>query len=105
MLRPGSIRSYQSAFSLVQRIADAGCVAGTLALLVWFYDVLWLWEYTVAALAAGLLFLILAEINSLYGSWRGASSWTESVRVGYTWFWVLLGLLLLAYATKTSGSV
>ena len=102
MLRPGSIRSYQSAFSLVQRIADAGCVAGTLALLVWFYDVLWLWEYTVAALAAGLLFLILAEINSLYGSWRGASSWTESVRVGYTWFWVLLGLLLLAYATKTS---
>jgi len=100
----GLIRSNHAAFAVFQRIADGLVVGGALVVLSYLFDVPWSFEYGVAGLVAVLLFFTLAEMQGLYATWRGASLLTEAARVGYAWFWVLLGLLFIAYATKTSES-
>jgi len=102
MTKEGFIRSHHSAFSLFQRLADGIVVGGVLLLLIYAFDVRWRSEYSVAVLVAPVLFIVLAELNGLYSGRRGASLLAEAARVGYAWFWVLLVLLFLAYATKTS---
>jgi len=77
-------------------------LGGVLLALLYIFSVHWHLEYGVAILIAPLLFVGLGEVNGLYASRRGASLLGEASRVGYTWFWVLLALLFLAYLTKTS---
>jgi len=102
MRTAGFIRSHHSAFSLFQRLADALVLGGVLLFLDYAFDVHWRIEYSIVVLVAPVLFLVLGEVNGLYASRRGASLLAEASRVGYSWFWVLLALLFLAYATKTS---
>jgi putative colanic acid biosynthesis UDP-glucose lipid carrier transferase len=49
------------------------------------------------------LFVFFAQFHDLYRSWRGAPLWQEGVRLWWVWLAVVLGLLTLAYATKTSA--
>lgn len=102
MNSPGFVHSHQSAFALFQRLADGLVLGSVLLILVYLFDVHWRFEYSVAVLVSPLLFMALGEVNGLYTSRRGASLLSEIARVGYAWFWALLVLLFLAYATKTS---
>lgn len=102
MNSPGFIRSHHSTFNLFQRLADGLVLGSVLLSLVYLFDVHWRFEYSAAVLISPLLFIALGDVNGLYASRRGASLLAEVSRVGYTWFWVLLALLFLAYATKTS---
>ena len=59
--------------------------------------------YAVAAGFSIVLFLISAEYFQLYSSWLGLTLRRELPYVALAWVWAILGLLLLAYITKTSS--
>lgn len=102
MRSSGFVHSHHSVFSIFQRLADGLILGGVLLLIAYDSGIHWRFEYNVVVMVTPLLFIVLGEINGLYASRRGASLLAESARVGYAWFWVLLVLLFLAYATKTS---
>lgn len=58
----------------------------------------------IAAFAAVALFLFFADITRLYRSWRSQSVWEEFETLSYTLIGTILGLLLPAYATKTTST-
>lgn len=62
----------------------------------------WNEKFTVAALLASLLFILLGRQNDLYRSWRTESLNTEVRRLLATWVTVILICLLLGYALKIS---
>ena len=84
-------------------MSDAVWVGGSLWVACGLRGIIWHDRYTIAlGLAIG-LFYIFAEFNDLYYSWRGASLKQELVRVWLSWAGAMLGLLLFAYAAKTSA--
>ena len=87
--------------SIVQRIADGAIVVLVLYGLTVLLDIDWTRAYSLAAMASVLFFILAAELEGLYQSMRGASLVTEMARVGKAWIWTILGLLTLAWATKT----
>ncbi|VAW85052.1 Undecaprenyl-phosphate galactosephosphotransferase [hydrothermal vent metagenome] len=96
-------QSRHSKLSLFTRVTDVLWVVFIFWLLALFYDV----EFDdrlslVVACGAG-IFVFLAETNDLYRSWRGAPLWQEGIRLWWVWLGVVLGLLLLAYVTKSSA--
>jgi len=97
MSEPGFVRSHQSTIAILQRLSDMGLLVGTLWLSVWLTVYPWSEQYSVAALGAALLYFLLAEINGMYASWRGASFLYELKCVIWTWFWVVQAFLLVAF--------
>ncbi len=96
-------QSRHSKLSLFTRITDALWVVFLFWFLTFIYDV----EFNdrlglVVACGTG-IFVFLAETNDLYRSWRGAPLWEEGVRLWWVWLGVVLGLLFLAYITKSSA--
>ncbi|GJM17450.1 MAG: undecaprenyl-phosphate glucose phosphotransferase [Thermodesulfobacteriota bacterium] len=87
----------------VFRGADILIVGGGLWALTWLFIIPWSDFYTIATFAAMILFILASEISGLYGSWRFSYLRQEISQVFVTWFWVVFGLLILAYATKTSS--
>lgn len=85
------------------RLADALIIGGTLWVLVQLNGFGWSDLYSLVAASAIGLFLFFGQAYDLYRSWRGASIRQEVVRVLLVWLSVLLGLLFLAYATKSSA--
>jgi len=63
----------------------------------------WQDQYTVAAGGAGALFLVFAERNGLYRSWRTGGLGQEVLQTLLAWIAMLVGLLLLGYASGTSS--
>ncbi len=59
--------------------------------------------YSLAMAWAVVLFLFFGQTQDLYRSWRGASLRQQVVRIYLAWVSVSLGLLFLAFVTKTSG--
>ncbi|MBI5450499.1 MAG: undecaprenyl-phosphate glucose phosphotransferase [Gammaproteobacteria bacterium] len=85
------------------RLADLVAVATTLWVSVWLMDVNWTFAYHVALLLAGMLFLLTAGPAELYDrSWLSLSLNSEATQVFKVWLWVVVGLLGLAYTTKTT---
>lgn len=104
MSEVGLVRSHQSSIALLQRLSDVGLLVGTLWLSVWLTGYSWSDHYSVAALAGALLYYLLAEINGMYGSWRGASFSQEMKCFAWTWFWVIQAFLLTAFMGKVSAA-
>jgi putative colanic acid biosynthesis UDP-glucose lipid carrier transferase len=98
----GFIRSYQSSIAIIQRLSDALLLVGTLWLSVWLSGNQWSSREEIAALMAVLMFYFIAEINGLYASWRGSNSSLELNSLVWTWFWVVVILLLVGFVTKVS---
>jgi len=86
------------------RLFDLMAVAAGLWGACQAHGAVWEERYAVAAGAAGALFLLFAERNGLYRSWRMGGIRQEVVGVVGAWVAMLLGLLLLAYASGASGS-
>jgi putative colanic acid biosynthesis UDP-glucose lipid carrier transferase len=67
-------------------------------------EVAWLPLFSVAALLAVVVFYLAAGAMDVYSSgWRSVSMPREALTVLHAWGWVVVVLLVLAYATKTSS--
>jgi putative colanic acid biosynthesis UDP-glucose lipid carrier transferase len=99
---PSFLPSQYSRLGSLYRLTDALLVGGSLWLLVLLYESKWDDQYSLAVASAVGLFLFFGYTYGLYRAWRGASVRQEAVRVLLAWLSVLLGLLFLAYVTKSS---
>ncbi|HBC57286.1 MAG TPA: undecaprenyl-phosphate glucose phosphotransferase [Gammaproteobacteria bacterium] len=99
----GIIRPFGPVLDSLFRLTDWLIIAGVFLFFVWLYQLSWLDAYTIALSIALLIFVFGSEILALYRSWRVSSLGSELSRVWLLWLFVGLGLLLLAYATKTSS--
>lgn len=98
----GLIRPHQSKLSWIHRIIDANILFFTIALTCWMYDVRWGNEYNIAALVGLSLLIIFSVHNDLYRSWRVLGLWKELVQLMVVWSYVVVGLLLIAFMSKTT---
>ncbi|MFQ6023139.1 MAG: undecaprenyl-phosphate glucose phosphotransferase [Acidiferrobacterales bacterium] len=87
----------------MSQLIDAVIIAGSLWLVCWLYGMSWREQYNVVAGCGVGLFLFFSYFYGVYQDWKAGSVQREFVRVWLTWFTVVLGLLLLAYAFKTSA--
>ncbi len=102
----GTIRRHHTEPAVVLRLLDALLIAGTLPALFFLMQPgngpPWTDAFSLAAVGAVGLFFFFAEMNGLYRSWRGVPLMEECARVCLAWMGVMFGLLLIAYATKSS---
>ena len=109
MASTGILRPHQSRISLLQRVIDAALILLTL------YGATYLPRVTFdheavrdAYVMAGLLavvtftFTFIAETSRLYASWRGSTVVAEIIRAQWCWAIVVVIMLGLGFATKTS---
>ena len=99
----GILRQHHYDIATIIRILDALLVGGLLWLIAYIFDVQWETHYNVASALTMGLFFVIAQSNDLYRSRRGSSLHYESMRLWIAWLSVILVLLFLAYATRTSA--
>src|SRR5438067_4388098 len=100
----GLLRTYESALVLVQRVVDAGWIVLAQYAACWLYGQAWNQTNTVAALVAVLAFHLVAEMNGLYRSWRGAPVKSEVIPALAAWAITAPVILFFAFITKTSSA-
>lgn len=103
----GFIRPYSSKLGFLFRVLDALVIAGTLYLAGYLYNIAFdsLYVRYDVPIAWGIfMFLLCAEARYLYGSWRLAPLGQEAVEIFEIWSVVLLGLVILAFLTKTTAT-
>jgi putative colanic acid biosynthesis UDP-glucose lipid carrier transferase len=99
----GLLKHHSQLVGFVQKMLDVAVIAGTLYLAKAFYrQPLTDTKEMVAAFAAVALFIFFSDITRLYRSWRAHTLWEEFEALAYTLVGTILGLLLLASATKTT---
>ena len=92
------------ATALLVKVVDLTVIAGLLALFVWGRQIPLTTDYVVlAALAAG-LFVLLGDARHLYRPWLAEAPGRQWLVIGGVWLQVVLILLALAYALKTTAS-
>ena len=99
----GILRTHHYDIATIIRILDTLLVGGLLWLISYLYDVHWETHYNVAVSLTMGLFFVIAQSNDLYRSRRGAALHYESMRLWIAWLSVILVLLIVAYATRTSA--
>jgi putative colanic acid biosynthesis UDP-glucose lipid carrier transferase len=87
---------------LLQRTGDAGWIVGAHAAAAALYPEPFDLSKTAASAIAVFVFHLVAEVNGLYRSWRGAPLRDEIWQVIGVWACVPPVLLILAFVTKTS---
>ena len=107
MASTGLLRPHQSRVSLAQRVVVALLILGTLYAATHLPRVDLSQEiirnaYTQAGLLAVVTYSFCAEFSRLYSSWRGSSIRAEVGRAIWCWTIVVITLLGLGFATKTS---
>ncbi len=70
---------------------------------VLYSDASWSNQYALLGLCGVIVFLFVSEVGGIYQSWRGVSYQAECLSVGICWLCTILGLLMLAYVTKTTA--
>ena len=99
----GLLRQNSSSLAMFQRMLDALLILLTMILAAWLRNVDLTPDYMLAVSISVLFFLLFAEAKGLYRSWRTRSQIDEIVNVVLVWFSVVISLILLAYASKTSS--
>lgn len=100
----GILKKNSQTLGLIQKLLDISLIALLLILSKIFYGQNWNEPRTLIAMVLALaLFVSLADLNGLYRSWRAQSIWSEFRTLLVILSGVFLGLLLLAYVTKTSS--
>ena len=98
----GMLRSFSSHISFIQRMLDGLLITGVYCATYMSHGGTINAQHMLAAVSAVLIFLIFAEMNGLYKSWR-TSPQSDEIRVLITtWAMLAAALLLVAFATKTS---
>lgn len=101
----GMLRQHSYAIGVLNKLLDMVIIVGLLYLSKLFYrQPLTETKELIAAFSAVAFFLFFADITRLYRSWRSHSIWEEFETLLYTLAGTVLGLLLLAYATKTTST-
>lgn len=104
MRHRGYLKQHAATIGFLQKVLDALVIVGTLFLARIAYGQDWNdTETLLAAFCAVALFLFFANIFSLYRSWRTHSVAEEFEALFYTLIAMVLGLLLLAFASKVSA--
>lgn len=85
------------------RIADALLVGASLRVVCELQGIPWHDGMTAAAATATLLFLLAAEYQGLYRSWRSGGVFQELGKMLGVWGVTILALLLAAFVTQTSA--
>lgn len=98
----GLVRPYQSLIGFLQQAIDLVFIATMLFISLSIFNGVWGLMYSTAALIGTLLFFIFARQQSLYHSWRGESIHNEAFDVLKAWGSVVICLLLIAFANKTT---
>ncbi|HHX83147.1 MAG TPA: undecaprenyl-phosphate glucose phosphotransferase, partial [Pseudomonadaceae bacterium] len=99
------LRQHNKLFGLVQRTLDVALIVLLFLAASIFWGLEWSSAHLLLTLFCGVaFFLFFASVFGLYRSWRVNSLWPEFQVLAYTLASTVLGLLLLAYATKTSES-
>lgn len=97
------LRSRESGLGALQRLIDPVLIAGTYATLHLTYGGgPWSESNTIAVAVAILTFLVAAELNGLYRSWRGAFLRQAVVKVSGAWLGTSATLLFLAFLTRST---
>lgn len=99
----GILRHHHYDIATIIRILDAMLVGGLLWLLAHLFAESWNTHYSFATALTMGLFFIIAQSNDLYRSRRGAALHHESIRLWIAWLTVIMVLLFIAYATRTSA--
>jgi putative colanic acid biosynthesis UDP-glucose lipid carrier transferase len=79
------------------------CIASSLWLAVGLYNVGWAPQYSLAMILGIALFLVSAEANNLYSSWRVHTLREKFRHVAFAWFVVVVALIAFGFLTKTSA--
>jgi len=98
----GHLRTYESALALMQRLLDAGWIVLAQYVACSLYGKPWQQTNTVAVLIAVIAFHLVAEVNGLYRSWRGAPMKGEVFQALAAWAITSPVVLFVAFITKTS---
>ncbi|MCF6235012.1 MAG: undecaprenyl-phosphate glucose phosphotransferase [Gammaproteobacteria bacterium] len=96
------MQQYGMAVVNASRLFDIGLVGVSLWLSSLIYDGRWDEFYSITLLSAVGLFVLFSHLHNLYSSWSITSLRQQAVKIWVVWLMVVLGLLLLGYATKTS---
>jgi putative colanic acid biosynthesis UDP-glucose lipid carrier transferase len=94
------IHAHWSAVGLINRLTDAGCIAGGLLISVHCTYELTVKDFALASAVAIVLLFLMAEITGLYPSWRGVSVDREIWCLLLTWGVTLVLLMALQFSTK-----
>lgn len=93
-----------SGIAIVQRLMDALLIVGVLLVFLRLLKQEASPGYTIAAVLASSGFLLIAELNRLY-RWNAATQlFTRIFQMSTVWLVVFSGLVILAFATKTSSN-
>ena len=90
--------------AVLHRLLDAAVIFAALEIACWLFGIPAGLQYGLAAAWAIALFFFFAEIRGLYGSWRVASLRQEAGQILSVWVPVMLGLVVVAFLTKTSAN-
>lgn len=98
----GLIRPHQSKLSWVHRMIDVLLLICMLFVSTWLYDVSWNEHYDIALASAVTLLILFSAQHDLYRSWRVYGLMQELLQLYVVWAYVIVGLLLFAFVTKTT---
>ena len=98
------LKPHSHLFILLHRALDACLIAAALYGTTWARDLEWDGRYTRASAAAALVFLVLAEAQRLYASWRLRSSEEEYASVLWVWVVTCAVLVVVAFLLKISAN-
>ena len=101
--KPGTFRRFDRGLSALIRLVDVGCVGLVLIVSTRIFAVEWIHGYSYVAVIAMALFALGSEYFRIYTSWRAAPLGNEIVAVSLTWIAVVVALLVLGYASKTTA--
>jgi putative colanic acid biosynthesis UDP-glucose lipid carrier transferase len=97
-------QKYSSLVSVFQRVSDVSLIFFALYLAAGLWDVEWVRRYSLAAAWGCLFYLLFAEFRQIYASWRTTSLAAEFRHVFLICVAVTLGLVTIAFMTKTSSN-
>lgn len=99
----GPLTERSSGIAIIQRLMDAVLIVGVLLVSLRLLRQEATLGYTIAAVLAASGFLLIAELNRLYG-WNAATqTMAGAIQMSTVWLIVFSGLVILAFATKTSS--
>jgi putative colanic acid biosynthesis UDP-glucose lipid carrier transferase len=96
------LRQHETAIHRLQRLADIFWVVAAQALTLWARRQRWTPEASTATLAAVLVFVVAAELCSLYRPWRVERFRVERRMVSLAWLATVSVLVTVGFATKIS---
>ncbi len=96
------LRPYAAEIAYLLRIGDAAVIVFVMMSLGWGAGGVGQ-AHALVTLLAVFLFMIFAEIQGVYGSWRTRSTWDEVREVTVVWFGVIVSLIVMAFLFKVSA--